>query len=139
MIVYVITNLVTGKKYVGKSTRTLPDRWKEHKSEARQCRKNWSLYEDMRELGFDKFSIEVLGECEYQDRLNRMERRFIREIGTLAPKGYNLQVGGGGGLKKFRGGTLGMNRTAEVKDKIRATMLAHWTRKKGIVADVSFP
>lgn len=140
MIVYVITNLVTGKKYVGKSTRTLPERWKEHKSEARQCRKDWTLYREMRELGFEQFSIEVLGECEYQDRLNRMERRFIRELDTIAPNGYNIRKdGGGGGLKKFRGDTTGMNRPREVKDKIRATMLAHWNQKKGIVANVSFP
>lgn len=139
MIVYVITNLVTGKKYVGKSTRTLAERWKEHKSEARQCRKSWSLYVDMRAIGFEKFSIEVLSECEYQKRLNRMERRHIRELGTLEPKGYNLKQGGGGGLKKFRGNLTGVGRSAEVKDKIRASMLAAWSQKKGIVADVAFP
>lgn len=140
MIVYVITNLVNGKKYVGKSTRTVSERWKEHKSEARQCRKSWRLYEDMRAIGFENFSIEVLGECDYQERLNRMERRYIRELETLEPKGYNTRgEGGGGGLKKFKGRTAGISRTPEVKERIRATVLASWARKKGVVADVTFP
>lgn len=131
MLVYVIENLVTGKKYVGKTTRNkIAERWKEHCSEARQGRKQWKLYADMRELGFDKFTIAVVGEAEYQARINQMERRFIREFDSVA-NGYNVNAhGGGGGLRKYKSNLSGCPRSDEVKAKIRATVLATLARKK---------
>lgn len=132
VIVYLITCLVNGKKYVGKSTRTRAERWKEHCSEARLCRKDWSLYRDMREYGFDQFMMEVLGEYDAQVKIASAERRFIREHNCV-DLGYNVRGGGGGGgLKKFRGDRTGMGHTQETKDKIRATVLTTLKRKRAL-------
>ena len=40
MIIYLITNTVNGKKYVGQHCGDSTKRWKEHLSSALNCRKN---------------------------------------------------------------------------------------------------
>ncbi len=133
MIVYVITCHMNGKHYIGKSTRTLAERWKEHVSESRQCRKDWLLYHDMRKYGVDAFSVRILAECDHQQRLNDAERTWIRRYNSVQ-HGYNFaEHGGGGGLKKYKGNLRGSSRPDEVKAKIRATLRATLERKREAV------
>lgn len=128
MIVYVITCLINGKKYVGKSTRTLAIRWKEHRSEALRLRKDWALYWDMRKYGFDAFTIVCLGECDSQEKIAKKERRYIRELDAVA-SGYNVRVeGGGGGIKyNSRENTL----SVEHKRKISESVLRRNAERRG--------
>lgn len=130
MIVYLIECLIDGKKYVGKTTQTLVARWREHKTEARICRKMTPLYEAMRLHGEDAFTIRILGECAYQARLNRMERRFVREFDTLN-NGYNAAAAGSGGkTHKLKGRLRGITLSQDHKDKIRATLMQTIQKKK---------
>ena len=64
-VIYVITNLIDGMKYVGQTTRSVKERFKEH---AR--RKDTLIGQNIRIYGKDKFKIEVLEECETQNELN---------------------------------------------------------------------
>ena len=54
MFVYKVTNLIDGKCYVGKTRRSLEERFKEH------SKANSGLGNAIRELGIEKFKIEVL-------------------------------------------------------------------------------
>lgn len=36
--IYLVTNQVTGKEYIGQTTRTLEERWKQHVSDALSVR-----------------------------------------------------------------------------------------------------
>lgn len=101
MFVYLLRNTVTGKCYVGKTTRTVQFRWRQHKTEMRIGRYSTPLYEAMREFGVDAFEVSVLGECDSQRRLAQMERAFIRRFNSVE-SGYNTAVASFGGRIKNR-------------------------------------
>ncbi len=94
--VYLIRNNINGKCYVGKTTRTVASRWRQHKTEMRICRYDSPLYNDMREFGVSAFEVAVLGECDSQRRLAQIERAFIRRYKSVT-EGYNREVASCGG------------------------------------------
>ena len=57
--VYCITNLINGKQYVGKTTSTIEERFKEHCRDSRKerCSKR-PLYDAMNKYGVENFKIE---------------------------------------------------------------------------------
>ncbi|MBR0261137.1 MAG: helix-turn-helix domain-containing protein [Selenomonadaceae bacterium] len=87
-IVYLITNLLDGKKYVGQTTRTLEERFSEH-AEAESL-----LGNAICKYGAENFSREVLAECETPEELDAQERFYIKELDCKHPKGYNNTDGG---------------------------------------------
>ena len=87
-IVYLITNLLDGKKYVGQTTRTLEERFSEH-AEAESL-----LGNAIRKYGEENFSHEVLAECETPEELDAQERFYIKKLDCKHPKGYNNTDGG---------------------------------------------
>lgn len=93
MIVYKITNLVNGKEYVGVTTRSLKERFVQHKSNARNGRSTY-LCTAMRHYGCECFVIEELAQASSKEELSRLEREFVAELNTLAPHGYNTHKGG---------------------------------------------
>ena len=94
--VYLITNLVNGKKYVGCTTRTVEERWIRHLSQAGSKRK-FALHRAVNKYGPHNFSVETL-EIVYGslDDLFAAEVSQIYSNKCLAPIGYNLTVGGDG-------------------------------------------
>ena len=58
-----------------------------HKWEAKRC-PHIKLYQKLHELGFDKFSIDLLEEFPYDDKqqLRNREGEYIRQLGTLNTK-----------------------------------------------------
>ena len=87
-IVYLITNLLDDKQYVGQTTRTLEERFSEH-SEADSL-----LGRAIQRDGAENFSREVLAECETPEELDTQERFYIKKLDCKHPKGYNLTDGG---------------------------------------------
>lgn len=52
--IYKITNKINGKVYIGKTTKTVQERWKEHLRESRTERsENRPLYRAIRKYGVD--------------------------------------------------------------------------------------
>jgi group I intron endonuclease len=109
MIVYLITNKVNGKKYVGQTVQPLKDRWKLHKSRAKHVYKT-AICSAIRKYGFSSFSIEVLHECETKEEMGFFEKYYIFFLNTNPPFGYNLTGGGEG--------TSGWKHTEDAKKKI---------------------
>jgi group I intron endonuclease len=131
--VYLIENLVNGMRYVGKTTQSTRERWREHRTEAKIGRKNTPLLCAIREHGPENFKVTVLATRDSQDKLASCERRWIAEYETKDPaKGYNVQGGGGGCKRKPRRlhRTPGMGLTQECRDKLAAATRAYWKRKK---------
>jgi len=96
-VIYVITNAVNGKRYVGQTTAQSPlARWKDHLKLARNGTKS-ALYAAIRKHGSEHFSFEVV--CGLQDKLSldAAEDSWIQSLGTLTPRGYNLRSGGANG------------------------------------------
>lgn len=92
---YVITNLVSGKRYIGITRRALHRRWSDHKVSARKGVKT-ALASAIRKYGEEAFSIQHIASASSVDNLQALEIVLIRQEGTLAPGGYNLTTGGEG-------------------------------------------
>jgi group I intron endonuclease len=94
--VYLVTNLVNGKKYVGYTTRTIAKRWKEHLTLAARGSLLY-FHCALRKYGLDNFRVELLETVVgTQVEIQAAEVRYIASQGSLAPDGYNLTVGGEG-------------------------------------------
>lgn len=107
-VVYLMRNTVNGKLYVGQTTRTIEERFKEH------AQAPTYIGNSMRFHGVDKFTIEVIAECETQEELNACEIHYIAEYDCMTPKGYNCTAGGEG--------VLSFHHTEETKAQIKTTM-----------------
>lgn len=94
MIIYKITNVANGKSYVGQTVSKLNVRWSQHVHAALKNKSNSVLGLAIRKYGRDSFKIEVLMSCLSIEELNKAEMKFIQELDTLSPNGYNLDSGG---------------------------------------------
>lgn len=89
--IYVITNTMNGKKYVGQSIN-ISQRWRAHRT--RYQTEDGYLYKAMRKYGLDAFTFEILVECDKTD-LNDLEQYWIGIYQSNNPNfGYNLTAGG---------------------------------------------
>jgi len=98
-IIYLVTGIQSGKKYVGLTIQTLKRRWRYHCEQASQgaITSESSLHAAIREFGADQFAIEMLDRGTTKKDLESKEREWITKLGTLAPSGYNLNPGGTSG------------------------------------------
>ena len=93
--IYVITNDVNGKQYVGKTTDTIEERFKKHLIEYNRPRyEKRPLYAAMNKYGIEHFSVKQLEECDL-NILNEREQFWIKELKTFH-SGYNATYGGDG-------------------------------------------
>lgn len=117
MIVYLITNLVNGKVYVGKTCRSLSARWSGHVSKARHG-KDCLISQAIRKYGSDRFQVQVLASCTSLEELDLLERKFILEYrSNVRGVGYN-QTPGGDGAPKGNKNRLGISHTVESKARM---------------------
>ena len=93
--IYVITNNVNGKQYIGLSKNCLK-RWADHYSKAYTSKKeddiNKVLYKAMRKYGRENFSFRILEECS-EEQLQEREIYWIDQLKTY-DNGYNETRGG---------------------------------------------
>lgn len=95
--IYLITNLINNKKYVGKTTNTIKERWQEHcrDSKKKRCEKR-PLYDAFNKYGIENFKIEELEYIEDDSKLSKREVYWIQELQTYGHSGYNATKGGDG-------------------------------------------
>ena len=95
MGIYVVTNMINGKQYVGQS-RNILHRWYDHRSKSVNPRRkdeiNSLFYRAIREYGIDNFKISILEECK-EEELNEKESYWITKLDTFYD-GYNNDFGG---------------------------------------------
>lgn len=98
--IYKIENMVTGKIYIGQ-TVDYEKRKNSHINDLRSNRHgNSYLQNSWNKYGENSFEFTVVVECA-MEHLDDLEIQYIRQLGTLAPNGYNMTKGGDGvrGLK----------------------------------------
>ena len=94
--IYQITNQINGKIYIGKTERTIQERWREHCEDYLRERCYYRpLYRAMRKYGLSNFTIELLEET---DNPEEREIFWIEQKGSFK-HGYNATMGGDG--KKY--------------------------------------
>ena len=103
-LIYSITHKASGKQYIGLTIQTLERRWKYHLEQALagHIKGDNSLHSAIREFGHDAFEMQVIDTGITKKDLEQKEIFWIKELQTLAPKGYNISTGGvsGGSNKK---------------------------------------
>lgn len=97
--IYCITNLINSKRYVGKTTQTPEERFKEHCTDAfkERCNKR-PLYDAFNKYGVENFKVEELEYVEDDSKLDEKEIYWIKELQTYGHNGYNATKGGDGTL-----------------------------------------
>lgn len=93
---YLITCVISGKRYIGITSRALRRRWAEHRHDARQRPKANLLFKAIAKHGADSFTMEPLCCARSWADICAVEAALIAQCGTLAPAGYNLTLGGEG-------------------------------------------
>lgn len=127
-LVYSITNLVTGFRYVGFTKNSIERRFIKCQKSHKRCHELmksgfWKspnqLHIDMEELGLDKFEVEILGEYD-EAKLPEMEVFFINKYRTYIGfppdcKGYNKTLGGERWIQsRFRRGLEKLNESKDL-------------------------
>ena len=96
MIIYCLTNVINGKKYVGMTTMTLERRVAGHFGSASKDSRMYVL-RAIAKYGKDVFKSSVLQECETFEELITAEKFWIAKLNTMDHAiGYNLTLGGEG-------------------------------------------
>ena len=95
-IVYIITNSVNGKVYVGQTISSMARRWRQHAHYAtRSLPSGMAIHHAMRKYGIDAFQIRELEQGLDRSDLDRLEIFYIAEFHATDPQfGYNLTGGG---------------------------------------------
>jgi group I intron endonuclease len=113
--VYLIRNTVNGKGYVGKTEKTVAQRFSGHKKDSKAGSK-YALHRAMRKYRIESFTVVEVASCDLP-LLNDLEKHYIRFYGTFAPTGhgYNMTTGGEG--------QSGLVCSEETKSKLRTANL----------------
>jgi len=91
--IYLITNNINGKQYVGQTKKTLPQRLARHKYDSkRESLEHLPLYRAFKKYGEDNFIITFVGEF-LETEINQKEKDFIEKYNTYSD-GYNATLGG---------------------------------------------
>jgi|SRR5271166_408489 len=100
---YVITNLINGKKYVG-ATNNLKQRWRHHRS----GHGSRLVKAAIKKYGVENFRFEEVAEGDVPT-IERLEKQTIAIEDTMTPNGYNMATGGEG--------SPGVKRSKETREK----------------------
>lgn len=93
--IYKITNIINGKLYIGQTSSSIEERWKEHiKDSQKENIKNRPLYKAINKYGINSFKIDIIEEIINNDIASR-EKYWIEYFGTFK-YGYNATIGGDG-------------------------------------------
>jgi group I intron endonuclease len=121
VIVYLITNLVNGKLYVGQTVTSLAQRWERHCRESRTV-----ISKAIKKYGRGSFAVEQIGTARNQDELDAIEGLWIRLLAShVKAIGYNVRLAAKGyrtlpaeSMDKFRQKRLGHEVTPETRLKV---------------------
>ena len=108
-VIYMITNKIDNKKYIGASQKDYKKRWNAHIKGYTKC---WKLCNALKKYGVDNFIFEVIFETTDETiNIFQIEKNYIKQYDSFGPNGYNLTEGGEG--------IYGYKHTAETRKIIR--------------------
>lgn len=118
MVIYITTNLINGKKYIGRDSKNDPT----------YLGSGHALMRAMKKYGRHNFKKEIIEECVSFDELEKREEYWLNYYDAgRSEQFYNMH-------NHSSGGALGMNITSETRKKLRdfnlGKKLSIETRKK---------
>jgi group I intron endonuclease len=119
--IYKITNLITNKLYIGKTTESCPEkRWLRHKQTIAKGTGCPALQDAVNRYGIENFKFEVLIIC-FDEATNQLEIEYIKKFNSIVPNGYNISKGGEGG------GFIGKQHSDKTKELIKQRAIQYYT------------
>lgn len=118
MEIYIITNNINGKIYIGQTVNTAKERFEDH------CRhKDTVIDKAIKKYGKENFTVETICEADTIEELNELEKYYIRLADSMNPSiGYNMCEGGGN--------TKGYHHSDESKKKMTASRIGIFAGEK---------
>jgi group I intron endonuclease len=89
--IYVITNTVNGKRYVGQTIKSVQRRFSDHKRQS--AFNDYPLYRAFKKHGQDVFEVKEIDEAKSRADLDTKEIYWIEKLNTMLPAGYNAILG----------------------------------------------
>jgi group I intron endonuclease len=114
--IYQIKNNITGKCYIGQTTKLPETRWKKHINSLTKKGGCPALKDAITKYGIDSFTFRVLIIC-FDDAVHLIEKEYIEKYHAQVPNGYNILPGG-----QLGGGFLGKTHSTEAIDKIKNSL-----------------
>ena len=121
--IYLVTNLVNGKKYVGQTKQGhTVGRWKEHNVIREDY--NTIFHNAIKKYGAENFSVKVIEDNISDGDIDQREIYYIDFYNTFHANGhgYNMTKGGRG--------MLGYRPTKKTKQKVKKSTIETWNRTK---------
>lgn len=115
--IYILTNKVNGKKYIGQTIQSVSNRLSQHKYNAAYCCGN-VIHKAIKKHGWENFAVSSF-ECS-EEVLDAMERVLIALYNTISPDGYNLETGG----------NKNKHLSEETKNKIAEKRIGNYAKEK---------
>jgi group I intron endonuclease len=84
--IYLITNEINNKKYIGQSTKI--NSFSSYRGSGTALRRAYKKY------GINSFYKTIISFAFSKEELNQQEISYIKELNTLQPNGYNIREGG---------------------------------------------
>ncbi len=122
-VIYLITNLINNKKYVGQTQQGREDRrWQEHSIFC--INENKPLYNAIKKYGPENFEFKIIETAIPEELIDEREKHYIKYYNTfyLNNQGYNMTEGGQG--------IHGYVHNDETKARIKESNLTAWQRIK---------
>lgn len=109
--IYIISNKMNDLKYIGKTSRDIDLRLKEHYWN----NVNTYMHKAMKSFGLDCFKVELLDVVNDEEALDK-ERYYIQKYNTIWPDGYNEMIGQSleGGNNRMKGKHLSQSWRSKV-------------------------
>lgn len=89
--IYKITNIINGKLYIGKTGKTIEERFQDHKRASKAPYVNRPLYDAMNKYGYEYFIIEEVECCKNDKEASIREMYWIAYYDTYR-NGYNATL-----------------------------------------------
>ena len=132
--IYLITNLVNGKKYVGQHNK--PDakrRFQIHISVSKSGNRNYALHKAMNKYGLDNFICETLCICSLE-ALDNLEAYYAEQYGTYTwddNPGYNMVwCGEGTGRRGIKQSEISKKKRSDILKGKKRKPTSEETKKK---------
>ena len=126
--IYSIINIVNRKIYIGKTSKTIEQRWQSHVDNA-NCNQRFYFYRAIRKYGPELFKVEEIAAVDSEEMANVIEKFYIHYTKSYNKNfGYNGTMGGEGVIpndetrKKLRQAQLGKKRSLEARKKQSKTL-----------------
>ena len=135
--IYKIKNKINSKIYIGLTTNSVVNRFKQHLYESFNSNSkgyNFVLHKAIRKYGEENFEIDIIEEVE-DEKLQLREQYWIDFFNSIIPFGYNMTYGGEGTVKYNKKQILQWWNEGMSSEQIKNICGIHYTTLKKILIE----